>query len=238
MEKLPLLFLELLFIFILVHPLELPGVRALRPDYSISEDGYFNPILTITNGVKANDLVLVETLGLNNRKIKKYIYQWGSISNILQTLLPPPVSLNQADIFHVLLPPTVLNKNNTDIVGNSFSFNAIQFIPENNFAVNDGYDGYIQIDQPQFDTLFANGSTGRLNALAGIVTLVEGSGFFPVIVDDTITITGAATPTNNGSFTVLSYIANSAITYSNPSAPNGDDANNGNINWSWISSLN
>jgi hypothetical protein len=220
-------------------PVELPGIRALRPDYSISEDGYFNPILTITNGVEANDLILVETLGLNNRLLNKYVYQWGSSSNILQTLLPPPVSLNQTNIYHVLLPPTLINGSNTTFINNTFSFDAVQTVPTNNFEIIvDGYnDGYVQIDQPQFITLSSIGSGAGLTASGGVVTLYEAGGFFPVIVDDTITITNAASISNNGSFQVLSYIANSVITYSNPSAPDGDDANNGAISWSWISSL-
>lgn len=214
-------------------PVELPGVRALRPDYSISEDGYFNHILTITNGVKSNDLILVETLGINNKRVNKYIYQWGNTSNVLQTFLPPPVSLNQTDIFHILLPPTIINKSNTTFGSNVFNFNAVQTSPANNFAVTN--DGNIQIDQPQFTTLSSNGTGAGLTASSGVVTFYEAAGFFPVIVGDTITVTGASDVNNNGTFTVLSFLSNSAITYSNPSAPDGEDANNGSLNWSWTS---
>jgi hypothetical protein len=113
-------------------PVELPGVRALRPDYSISEDGYFNPLLTITNGVDKNDLILIETLGINNRKIRKFAYQWGNGSNVLQTLLPPPVSINQIEINHILLSPTLIGPTSNAnvslmIAGNNFGFSINQF---------------------------------------------------------------------------------------------------------------
>jgi hypothetical protein len=113
-------------------PVELPGVHALRPDYSISEDGYFRPLLTITNGVKANDLILIETLGINNRKIRKFAYQWSNTSNIIQTLLPPPVSINQIDIKHILLSSTLIGPTSNANVslmtsGNNFSFSINQF---------------------------------------------------------------------------------------------------------------
>ena len=46
---------------------EIPGVRALAPAYSISKDSNFNNILTISNDVKAGDLILIRTLGLNHK---------------------------------------------------------------------------------------------------------------------------------------------------------------------------
>ena len=50
---------------------EIPGIRALKPSYSVSEDGYGNNILTISNNVFAGDTILIRTLGLNFRDVKK-----------------------------------------------------------------------------------------------------------------------------------------------------------------------
>ena len=100
-------------------PIEIPGVRALRPSYSISElpiDGYVNYILTLSNNVKANDLILINTLGINHKRTRQTYYQWATTdgystpsdgySNILMTRLPAPVSLNSVLINHILLGAT------------------------------------------------------------------------------------------------------------------------------------
>ena len=68
---------------------ELPGVRALQPDYAISINSNFQNVLTIYNGVLANDLIVIRTLGLNHRDVKKQYYVWSSErENILMTQLP------------------------------------------------------------------------------------------------------------------------------------------------------
>ncbi|HYT43928.1 MAG TPA: hypothetical protein VEP90_16430, partial [Methylomirabilota bacterium] len=84
---------------------EIPGVRALRPAYSISKDANFNNILTISNDVSANDLILIRTLGLNFRKVKKQYFIWGDgYENVLMTRMPPPISLDEANITKIILP--------------------------------------------------------------------------------------------------------------------------------------
>ena len=86
---------------------ELPGVHALQPDYAISQDSSFNNILTIYNGVFADDLILVRTLGLNNRGVKKQYYVWSNqMENVFMTQLPPPISLDEADITKIITPVT------------------------------------------------------------------------------------------------------------------------------------
>jgi len=97
---------------------EIPGVRAVRPAYSISKDGYFNNILTVSNSVIAGDLLLLRTLGLNHRKVKKQYYVWSDQQeNILMTQLPPPISLDEAKIVKVILPPTLVGPSNSTLVG-------------------------------------------------------------------------------------------------------------------------
>ncbi len=83
---------------------EIPGMRATRPSYSVSKDGYYNNILTISNSVFADDLVLIRTLGLNHRKVKKQYYVWSDeVENILMTRMPPPISLDELNITKLIL---------------------------------------------------------------------------------------------------------------------------------------
>jgi hypothetical protein len=105
---------------------EIPGERALIPSYYISKDGYYNNILTISNNAKVNDLILIKTLGLNHRRIRKQYYVWGNSSNIIGTKLPTPISLNEVDIKHVLIPSQIINKYNSILVPLiSFNFNQV-----------------------------------------------------------------------------------------------------------------
>lgn len=84
--------------------IEIPGVRATRPSYSISKDGYYNNVLTISNNVFADDLILIRTLGLNHRKIKRQYYVWtDEQENILMTRMPPPISLDEANVTKLIL---------------------------------------------------------------------------------------------------------------------------------------
>lgn len=101
---------------------ELPGVRALRPDYSISKDNNFNNILTISNGVLAGDLILIRTLGINHRTVKKLYYVWSTdLENIIMTQLPPPISLDEAKITRVIMSPTAIGPLNSTFGGGVFT---------------------------------------------------------------------------------------------------------------------
>lgn len=97
------------------EPIEIPGVRALRPAYSISQDGYYNNYLVISNDATANDLVLINTLGLNHKRVIQKFYQWGDTSNVIQTRMAPPINLDAVSIYHILFPNTVINGSNSTI---------------------------------------------------------------------------------------------------------------------------
>lgn len=100
---------------------EIPGKRAVRPSYSISKDANFNNILTVSNSVDANSLILIRTLGLNNRKIKHKYYVWSeSYENIIMTKLPPPISLDEAKFTKVILPTTSVSTSNSYLVGSVY----------------------------------------------------------------------------------------------------------------------
>ena len=102
---------------------ELPGVRALFPAYSISQDANFNNILTISNDTFAGDLILVRTLGINSRTVVQQYYVWSNgVENILMTRLPPPISLDQALITKIILPVVAVGPNNSTFSGGLFLF--------------------------------------------------------------------------------------------------------------------
>lgn len=106
---------------------EIPGLRALRPSYELSKttDGYFNNILTIRNNALINDLVLIKTLGLNHRKVKRRYYVWGNQSSILKTKLPTPISLDEVKFYKVLLTPTSIGPGNSTLNSGIFDSNSL-----------------------------------------------------------------------------------------------------------------
>lgn len=112
---------------------EIPGVRAIRPAYSISKDANFNNILVLSNSVNAGDLVLVRTLGINHRKVKKQYYVWSdNQENILMTQLPAPISLDEAKITKVILQPKIVKVSDSTPSGPTYiSPNYATFQPSN-----------------------------------------------------------------------------------------------------------
>lgn len=112
---------------------EIPGMRALRPSYDISKDINFNNILTISNNVFAGDLIVIRTLGLNNKRIRREYYVWSdNEENILRTKLPPPIALDEVKITKIILPPTGINTlNSTMSLGVLYSNQLITTQPSN-----------------------------------------------------------------------------------------------------------
>lgn len=100
-------------------PVEIPGTRALRPSYYITQDGYYNYELVLTNNVSAYDLIYIYTLGLNHKSIKQRFYQWGNTNNVIQTRMATPIDLNTTDITHILLSTTAINGSSITIAGNT-----------------------------------------------------------------------------------------------------------------------
>jgi hypothetical protein len=108
------------FIIYSVSEEELPGQNALFPSYQISRDGNFNNILTIKSNTKANDIILIRTLGLNHGRVRNKYYLWGNSSNILNTRLPSPLLLEDVKIHHTLLDTTIIGPNNSTLVSGEF----------------------------------------------------------------------------------------------------------------------
>ncbi len=100
---------------------ELAGVKAVRPDYQINDNE-----IVISNGINANDLILIKNYGLNFKSVKQKVYIWSSdIENIIKTKLPAPISLNDVTITKIVLPATLINSSNSTITGNDLVSNNI-----------------------------------------------------------------------------------------------------------------
>jgi hypothetical protein len=116
---------------------EIPGLRALQPSYEISKstDGYYTNILTIRDKALVNDLVMIRTLGINHRRVRRRYYVWGDSSNILKTKLPSPISLDEVRFSKVLLASTYIGPSNSTLSSGVFhSNNIITDQPSNNAA--------------------------------------------------------------------------------------------------------
>jgi hypothetical protein len=100
---------------------EIPGMRAVRPSYSVSKDVNNNNLLVLSNNIYANDLVILRTLGLNFRKIKRQYYVWADgYENVLMTRMPAPISLDAVNINKIILPPTLISSSNSTYSGGVF----------------------------------------------------------------------------------------------------------------------
>ena len=132
---------------------ELPGVHALFPAYSISQDANFDNILTVSNDTKAGDLILVRTLGINHRDVSGQYYVWSSeVENILMTQLPPPISLDQANITKIILPNTVIGPANSTLSLGIFTSNNLPVSQPSNSQLGRTIDVTISGTNVDFST--------------------------------------------------------------------------------------
>jgi hypothetical protein len=78
-------------------PVELRGLNATEPQYSISRVAGTN-VVTINSGVSIGDRVYINTLGLTRGRIRDKIYKYTT-DNRLKTNFIPPQSLSNIDIY-------------------------------------------------------------------------------------------------------------------------------------------
>lgn len=183
-------------------PVEMPGVRSLHPSYSISVDGYFNNILTLSNNVKANDLILIETLGINHKRTRQKYYQWGNNSNIITTRLPPPISLNQVSVNHILLAPTIINSSNSVVIVNAFTSN--QLSTDQPSVSNNGRTLAVSITTNN-NINFTTPVSININGKVGVSTITE-----------TLIFNSIGTQNTLNKFSQVNYIQASGLVF-NPS---------------------
>jgi hypothetical protein len=149
---------------------EIPGTRALDPAYSISQDQNFNNILTVKNDVFMNDLVLIRTLGLNFRDVKKQYYVWSSQQeNILQTQLPPPINLDEAAITRIIVPITAIGPANSTFSGGFFTSNQLPGAKPSNAQLG----RTIQATISGTNVDFSSPVSVTINGMVGINTISE-----------------------------------------------------------------
>lgn len=91
---------------------EIPGVRADIPGYEIYKNLLNQNILTILGDALAGDQIVIRTLGLNHRRARDTVYEWGNTNSILKTQLPPPIYLDAVKIIPILLPLFVVGYSN------------------------------------------------------------------------------------------------------------------------------
>ncbi|HEY5268412.1 MAG TPA: hypothetical protein VII94_04735, partial [Candidatus Saccharimonadales bacterium] len=183
---------------------ELPGIRALIPDYSISQDVNFNNILTVTNGVFKDDLILVSLLGLNFRDVKKQYYVWSDgYENTLKTQLPPPINLDEVSIIKVIVPITAITTTNSIMVGNE----AEAFIV-GGYTSLDGYIGnlYQPSNGQNGRTLQVNISGTNVDFLTSPVLVTINGIIESGSISETITFTNYGTLDSINQYTFINYI--------------------------------
>ncbi len=95
---------------------ELPGVNSLVPFYNLTQDANHNNLVVLRSGAQKGDLVRIKTFGLNFRQTNQTYYSWrtdnGIGSNVMQTRLPAPVSLDDVKIRKVLVQTTTISSQN------------------------------------------------------------------------------------------------------------------------------
>lgn len=112
---------------------ELPGLRALRPAFSISKDINLNNVLTINDKVFAGDLMLLRTLGLNFTNVKAKHYIWSpNFEHILKTKLPPPVSLEEVNLNKMIIDDVLISSTTSTVsLGHYIYNNYLPYQPSN-----------------------------------------------------------------------------------------------------------
>ncbi len=162
---------------------EIPGVRAIRPSYSITKDGYYNNILTISNNVYAGNLILVRTLGLNFRKVRKTYYVWSDgLENILMTQLPPPISLDEANITKVILRSTFVGPSNSTLTLGTFVSNNFATYPS--VTSQDGRTLSVTVSGTNAD--FSTPVAVTVNGIVGVSAISETINFTDYGILDTV----------------------------------------------------
>jgi hypothetical protein len=155
---------------------ELPGVRALDPNYAISQDINFDNVLTIYNGVFANDLILVRTLGLNFQDVSRQYYVWSTgVENVLMTQLPPPIDLDQANITKIITPTVAIGPANSTLVGGVFVSNNLSTAEPSNSQNGRTIEATISGTNINFSTpvqVTINGVTG-VSTISETITFTD-----------------------------------------------------------------
>jgi hypothetical protein len=179
---------------------EIAGLRALTPDYELSKttDGYYDNVLTIRNNALVNDLVLIRTLGINHRRVRRKYYVWSDQTNILKTKLPTPISLDEVKCHKVLLPSTFIGPSNSTLTFGVFDSDNITTDQPTNNAGGRTLSVSIQGDNVDF-------STPVTVDITGITISIDGYGT-PTPTVETLTFTEPGIVDTIGLFSQVYFI--------------------------------
>jgi Protein of unknown function (DUF3383) len=139
---------------------------------------------------------------------------------LAQSPCPPQIALSRR-----ALPPTqVLKMTLSDVVaGDRY---AVTAIGSDGVSVTNTLSstGVPATDAASFAALFTaetpSGSVASLAFAGGVMTLTGGSGFSAGNVGEQIVISNSATPANNGTFAIATYISATSVTFANPAGAN------------------
>jgi hypothetical protein len=149
---------------------EIPGVRAIRPAYSLEKDDDFDNILTVSNDVFAKDLILIRTLGINHKNVKKRYYVWSDgYENVLMTRLQPPISLDETSITKVILSNVAIGPSNSTLLAGIFTSNNLVTTQPTNSTV--GRTISVTLSGNNVD--FSSPVAVTINGVSGMVTVSE-----------------------------------------------------------------
>ena len=162
---------------------ELNGLAAESPDYSISRGSSGAHILSINNGIEIGHSAVIKPLGLTFRRCRDNIFSYGE-TDVLRFNGPPPVSLDDVDITAISFPSV--------LIADGYVWNSEFEISSGALEASFGGDGYLlptdgYLCQP------SNQVAGRTLALTLNSENIDFTG------DNTVTINGETAPDVFGS---------------------------------------
>lgn len=179
------------------NEIELFGLKALNPDYSISkEDITYNNVLTLTNNVFAGDLISINTFGLNFKNISEQYYVWSDgYENTLMTRMPPPISLDEVSVNKIILPSIVVGPSNSTLSLGVFTKSNFEF-----------YQPPISVEGRKIKITISGNNTDFTTPVQVIIEGISNSAIMTEIVEFS-EYTSSSTANNFNSITNITVIA-------------------------------
>jgi hypothetical protein len=165
---------------------EIPGPKAVIPAYEVLNVNS-EYVLRIRSNLKRDDLVLVETLGMNHKRIVGNHYIWGDRkTNAIKTTMPTPIALDMVDITKNVLTPYQIDQSNTVITNNTSAYAEI-------------LTGFTKVSSTTGRYLSVKLAGLNINFLNPVVLTVEGELGDPLIAPPT-PVVEVINPTTQGAY--------------------------------------
>jgi hypothetical protein len=104
--------------------IELAGLNANTPGYEISQNLFNQDTLKVLGDALTGDQLIIRTLGKNFRRIRENTYLWNS-TNLIKTQLPPPINLDEVNIYKIILNKTSIGPTNSTLSLGVFTSNML-----------------------------------------------------------------------------------------------------------------